>query len=368
MSATLREIRVQGTLMVALVGLLFLHPGRETTALPVALVTWFLTCVMVESLWHPALRGRAVISMAPAAHLAALVALPITWGTPLVMAATAAGAILWRRHDPGRALLRGASAGLGAVIVVALLSSTHTFALDGFVGGPQDLLNHPRQFLAFVIGGFLYLAVTQGVEVFVVSRELNVSLGSAWRQSYGRETELVTSVALVTVAFLVLFCYHAIGYRGLLLCVMPLLFVRDGSRRNLELAQAQSQLIENERLAAKGEMAAEIGHELNNYLAAISGRAQLLLRKLGPEADREIQEQATLVHRTSGRMAELAKGLMDFSHRDVKRTAFGINELVDRTVEFIRPQTRFRALTFAFSPAEDLPRWRWIRGRSSRCC
>ena len=44
------------------------------------------------------------------------------------------------------------------------------------------------------------------------------------------------------------------------------------------------------------------------------------------------------------RMSELAKGLMDFSHRETKREPFPVNDLVLRTVELIRPQTRFRNL------------------------
>jgi nitrogen-specific signal transduction histidine kinase len=57
-------------------------------------------------------------------------------------------------------------------------------------------------------------------------------------------------------------------------------------------------------------------------------------------------------------MGELAKGLMDFSHREVRRTAFGINELVEKTVDFVRPQIRFREWDFSLLPDHNLPRVR----------
>ena len=39
------------------------------------------------------------------------------------------------------------------------------------------------------------------------------------------------------------------------------------------LKALERRMLESERLSAMGEMAGEIGHELNNYMAPISGRA-----------------------------------------------------------------------------------------------
>ena len=48
-----------------------------------------------------------------------------------------------------------------------------------------------------------------------------------------------------------------------------------------ELAAAQDQLVRTEKLRALGEMASGVAHDFNNVLAAILGRAQLLLER-GP--------------------------------------------------------------------------------------
>jgi signal transduction histidine kinase len=83
----------------------------------------------------------------------------------------------------------------------------------------------------------------------------------------------------------------------------------DGARRlgeqladaNHALAEAQEQLLRNQSLARLGEMAAGAAHEMNNPLAVISGRAQMLLQTLTSNAEewkaaRTIVEQA---HRVS---------------------------------------------------------------------
>lgn len=52
-----------------------------------------------------------------------------------------------------------------------------------------------------------------------------------------------------------------------------------------ELSAKQEQLIHSEKLAAIGEMAAKVCHEINNPLTAISGCTQLMRRKLSSEKD-----------------------------------------------------------------------------------
>jgi len=342
-------------LLAGLVGALLLTSSRAAGPPLVVALTWFLACLVTESLWHPALDGETPITMAPAAHVAALAVLPPLWGLGITATAALCAGFLWRRGRLGAAFLEAGAVlvGGGLALVVFILGGAQLPANgDGILN--LFTQHEPYQFVLVALACILFLAFHQLVHATAAGARRGIRPDRAWRQAYGGETELITMGALVVVSVLAVFCYEALGYRGLLLCAMPALFVRDGSRRNLELAAAQSRLIDNERLAAKGEMAAEIGHELNNYLAAISGRAQLVLRKLTGE-DPELATEAARIHALAGRMAELSKGLMDFSHREVKRTSFGLNELVEKTIEFVRPQTRFRGLELAFEPDPSVP-------------
>ncbi|MDP6633366.1 MAG: HDOD domain-containing protein [Phycisphaerae bacterium] len=76
------------------------------------------------------------------------------------------------------------------------------------------------------------------------------------------------------------------------------------------LAATQEALAEARTLAAMGEMAAGAGHELNNPLAVISGRAQLMRDKAASPEERKTWRQiADQAHRIS----DIITDLMDFA-------------------------------------------------------
>jgi K+-sensing histidine kinase KdpD len=78
-----------------------------------------------------------------------------------------------------------------------------------------------------------------------------------------------------------------------------------------ELSQAQSRLLESERLRGVTETVGALNHEVNNPLAAIVGNAQLLLREsadLSPAVRAKIEsilESARRIQRVTGKMATL---------------------------------------------------------------
>lgn len=93
----------------------------------------------------------------------------------------------------------------------------------------------------------------------------------------------------------------------------------DGAKRlgeelaaaNLALAEAQDQLLRTESMARLGEMAAGAAHEMNNPLAVISGRSQLLSMTL-PAGTRE-QKAAAQVFTEAHRLSDLITALHMFA-------------------------------------------------------
>ncbi len=347
-------VRSHTLILAALLGGLFLPFGQDTGPLWVVALTWFLVCLVTDALWHVSLDGHTSLTMAPAAHIATLALLPIGPAVVIIVVSSVCGALIWRRRGLGSALARGASNGAAAGVAAAVLLGAGAY-LPWTTGAPSGALLDPSRLVGLSLAGVAYLLPNQIFSAMRGRTDRSVRWSEAWRGAFGYETELVTSAAMILVALLAVFCYGTLGYRGILLCAMPLLFVRDGSQRYVELESAQSKLVTNERLAAKGEMAAEIGHELNNYLAAVSGRAQLLLRRMTPGEEGSVGDEAERIRQLATRMSELAKGLMDFSHQGRKRSVFGVNELVEKTMEFVKPQPRFRSVTFSFDPASPLP-------------
>ena len=92
--------------------------------------------------------------------------------------------------------------------------------------------------------------------------------------------------------------------------------------------EAERRLIQAEKLAAVGEMAAGIAHELNNPLTTVTGFTELVLDEL-PDG-REIRPDLELVLREARRARDVVRRLLDFSRRsESERTRVDLNELLD---------------------------------------
>jgi two-component system NtrC family sensor kinase len=54
-------------------------------------------------------------------------------------------------------------------------------------------------------------------------------------------------------------------------------------------------------------------------------------------------------------MTVLTKGLMDFSHKEVRKQPTKLNDVIRRTVEFITPQNKYERVEFSLDLSEDVP-------------
>jgi len=107
----------------------------------------------------------------------------------------------------------------------------------------------------------------------------------------------------------------------------------DLSRALLKNQQVNQQLIQTERLAAVGQLAAGAAHEINNPLAIISARAQLLELK---EQDEKRKHELSVICKQIDRISKILSNLMDFARpvppklRDVN-----IHTILDRVLELM---------------------------------
>jgi PAS domain S-box-containing protein len=111
-----------------------------------------------------------------------------------------------------------------------------------------------------------------------------------------------------------------------------------------QLKMMERRLVDSERLSAMGEMAGEIGHELNNYLLAIGGRAELMTIAVERRNDEMILQSAQIIAEEVGRMRVLTQGLLDSSRKESSLAEIDLNETLQRSVEFARPQNKFDSI------------------------
>ena len=79
-----------------------------------------------------------------------------------------------------------------------------------------------------------------------------------------------------------------------------------------EPKQTQAQLIRAGQLAAVGELAGKVAHEVNNPIAIISAKARLLLSDRREEMGQEIANELEKIITLSDRVADIAQGLLSY--------------------------------------------------------
>jgi two-component system NtrC family sensor kinase len=129
---------------------------------------------------------------------------------------------------------------------------------------------------------------------------------------------------------------------------------KDLQDRMEELKRTQAQLIQSARLAAIGELAAGVAHEINNPLTGIMGFTRLLLQEVDDDAP--IKEDLQIIDREAARTKDIVRGLLDFaSQRETRLEPADVNEIVRSTVTLIRHQAKGARVTIKESYDENLP-------------
>ncbi len=353
-----RLVLFVGSVAASAIVLLALHPLDWAHVLLVHWIAWVAINVAAESLWLPTITGEGTDSMASAANFATVVLWGVTPGIWIVALSTAIADLALRRRPAIRVLFNTSA------MALVMAAAGWTFVL---LGGPEHgiwsgLAQAGRLEVREMFGLLIPL-----LGLGLVYRLLNialVSVASAWgserpiglvlREDFLYTEQLISDLALLFLSPLMVVSYAMLSWAGIILFYVPLLVIRDSHRRYVELKKAQDQLVHQERMAAKGEMAAEIGHEISNYLAAISARAQMLTLELGKAEPEKIARHARIIMEQASNMAILTKGLMDFSHKEMKIVRVDVNDLLRRTVDFVRPQNKFNQVEFDLVLDESL--------------
>jgi two-component system, NtrC family, sensor kinase len=120
--------------------------------------------------------------------------------------------------------------------------------------------------------------------------------------------------------------------------------------------EAEMQLIRSARLAAVGEMAAGVAHELNNPLTTVAGFIELVMDDLSADAPQK--KDLELVLREAKRARGVVRRLLDFSRpSDNLRLRTDINELVSEVLTLVQHLVRTNGVELRVQLTDELP---WI--------
>ena len=111
--------------------------------------------------------------------------------------------------------------------------------------------------------------------------------------------------------------------------------------RTQELTKMQAHLIQSEKLASMGKLAAGIAHEINNPLGGILIYSHLLLEDT-PKDNPNHENLKKIVKETS-RCKDIVKGLLDFARpKEPEMSQIVINEMLERSLSIMEGQALFQ--------------------------
>lgn len=129
---------------------------------------------------------------------------------------------------------------------------------------------------------------------------------------------------------------------------------RDLQDQMEELKRTQTQLIQSAKMAAIGELAAGVAHELNNPLTVVLGLAELLLRDTAP--DDAMHKDLTTIVAQAIRTRDIVRGLLDFArHTEFRMAKDDVNEVIDETLALFRQHMESSGIDVQVHYATDLP-------------
>jgi len=113
-----------------------------------------------------------------------------------------------------------------------------------------------------------------------------------------------------------------------------------------EKENLEKQLLQSDKLATIGELAAGTAHEINNPLGNISLYSQMLLKKT---EDENTKEKLMVINEEANRAAQIVKGLLDFARQsELKLTRIDINKEIEKVLSIMAPQLKEIRVTTEF--------------------
>ncbi|MBI2862208.1 MAG: GAF domain-containing protein [Chloroflexi bacterium] len=118
---------------------------------------------------------------------------------------------------------------------------------------------------------------------------------------------------------------------------------QDLQARQLELNQAQSQLLQAAKLADLGQLSASIAHEINNPLTGVLMASSLLLEDLPSDDPR--RSELEIILREAQRARTIVRSLLDFARQTEGRVELiDINEVVQNALALAGRQAELRGV------------------------
>jgi len=119
-------------------------------------------------------------------------------------------------------------------------------------------------------------------------------------------------------------------------------------------AAAENQVLQSEKQASVGRLAAGVAHEINNPLTGVLTYTHMLLRR--KDLPDDIRADLEVIVDSTERVRSIVKGLLEFS-RQTKLTPepTQVNHLISSAISLVENQALVKGVSIKFNPGENLP-------------
>lgn len=133
------------------------------------------------------------------------------------------------------------------------------------------------------------------------------------------------------------------------------LLEEEVQKKTAEIMKAHDQLINAEKLASLGRMAAGVAHELNSPLTGIITFAHLMLKRTPSENKQDIEDLEVIIEQAN-RCSKIIKSLLGFSRKTTaEKMLVNINDLTESTISMVRNQAKFHNIKFNLNFDSAIP-------------
>jgi len=125
-------------------------------------------------------------------------------------------------------------------------------------------------------------------------------------------------------------------------------------RASNERDQAQHMMLQSDKLASIGQMAAGIGHELNNPLNNILSYAKLIEREMG-EGNQNLSSDLKSLKEETIRASDIVKGILNFARQVPPQYApFEVEKWLQDTLNLVRQTAKTAGINLAYECKDNI--------------
>jgi two-component system NtrC family sensor kinase len=131
-----------------------------------------------------------------------------------------------------------------------------------------------------------------------------------------------------------------------------LLSLRERDRH--QKAESELRLLQSEKQASVGRLAAGVAHEINNPLTGVLTFTHMLLKR--QDIDAEMRDDLQTIAAATERVRKIVKGLLDFARQSkLEPQSSDLNELINATIPLVANQALVRGVLFCFDAGPNIP-------------